>query len=326
MPQPTSTLVTLRPELRTFEQFDLAMDRAGFIGMKIMPAMDVPASFGNFNRIKLESLLRVPDTLRGPRGEYNEDDFSFDPLTYTTKEYGYKGRVDDNESKMYADIFDYEQIVSNRVSDALLRAQEVRIAAATFNSTTFTAQNTNVTAAAGYKWSNVDSSKPITDVEVGARAIRARIGRWPNAFIIGALTFRDLCLNAQVTDAVRSSGAGSSGLAQDIGIDQLKKAFRINQIIVADCVTNTANPGQTRSLSELWDPTMAMLAVLAETNDIAEVCLGRTFHWPGDGSNLLGTPEQYRWEDTRANYIRTRHQVGEKQIYPEAAQLFTNVS
>ena len=42
MPAPTSTLATLRPDLAgSFMQFDLALDRQGFIGYQVAPIIDV---------------------------------------------------------------------------------------------------------------------------------------------------------------------------------------------------------------------------------------------------------------------------------------------
>lgn len=321
MANPTSSLVTLRPDLRSLEQFDLEMDRLGFVTLKVLPVFEAPEQHGPFGRIKLEQLLRVPDTRRAPKGNYARDDWEFDTISYTTVEHGFEERVDDNEAAMYANYFDYELVCANRATDAVLRSQEVRGCSILQNTTTFTSQTTDATAAGGYAWSNYAAATPIENVETAVRAVWTRTGIWPDTLVLEKHTFRDLRLCREVIDAVRSSGAGELSVVQNITVDMLRRVFDLNKIYVAGSATNANQPSQTRSINSIWSQTYALVCKTPDTNDIKEPCLGRTFHWAGDGSNIGGTFETYREESVRGDIVRCRHQTDEKLIYTEMGQL-----
>jgi hypothetical protein len=69
-----------------------------------------------------------------------------------------------------------------------------------------------------------------------------------------------------------------------------------------------------------------MLARVARTADLREPCLGRTIHWGEDGSQIGGLFESYYSDERRSNIVRCRHDVDEKIIYAEAADLLSNIT
>jgi hypothetical protein len=64
-----------------------------------------------------------------------------------------------------------------------------------------------------------------------------------------------------------------------------------------------------------------MVCRVATGNDFREPCIGRTFHWAGDGSSIDGAIESYRDEVVRSNIIRVRHDVDEVVLYAQAGHL-----
>jgi hypothetical protein len=65
---------------------------------------------------------------------------------------------------------------------------------------------------------------------------------------------------------------------------------------------------------------------VAVTDDIREPCLGRTFHWGEDGSQIGGLMESYREEQKRSDIIRCRHDVDEKVLYTQMGHLLSNIT
>ena len=49
-------------------------------------------------------------------------------------------------------------------------------------------------------------------------------------------------------------------------------------------------------------------------------------HWQEDGSQVDGRVETYRDETIRSDVVRVRHDVDEKVLYTEAADLLSNVT
>lgn len=328
MPSPSSSLATLRPDLGgSLEEFDLAMDRAGFVAQRVMPVLNVAKASGKFGRIPIEQLLQTRTTNRASGSGYARGNWKFTDDSYATEEHGAEEPVDDREAKLYADYFSAEQVSAQRAYDAVLRNAELRASALIFNTGTWT--GSSLTTAVGTPWSTVATAQPITDVEAAVRKVHSNSGLWPNALVINNLTFRNLRLCEQVKDAIAATGAGSPNKATDITEAMLAAVFDLAHIIVAgkgrSGAYNSAKEGQAVTLSQIWSSTNAMVCRVAETNDIREPCIARTFHWAEDGSQVGGTIETYRDETVRSDIVRVRHDVDEKVIYTEMGHLLTDL-
>lgn len=325
MPAPSTSLATLRPDLAgCLMEFDAAMDRQGFIALKVLPVLEVGLAADAFGKVTLESLLRDADVKRSAGGHYTRDDWDFDDDSYATVEHGHEGPIDDNEARRYAQYFDAEAVTSARCLDVVLRAQEKRAADLLFNSTTWT--GSSLTTAISTAWTSAyyATATPVTDIEAAVRKVWAGTGVWPNTLIVGKHCFRNLRLCTQVIDRIASSGAGNPTKAADITPAMLAQVFDLEQVLVAGGARNSAKEGQTASITALWSNDYAMVTRVAATNDIQEPCIGRTFHWSADGSQIGGTVETYRDEAARADIVRVRHQTHEKVLYTELGHLLTN--
>ncbi|MCP4571481.1 MAG: hypothetical protein GY838_03950 [bacterium] len=303
------------------EEFDLAMDRKGFIAHRVLPVFETDLQAGSFGKIPIEQLLQTSDTKRSPGGGYSRGDYTFTKAAFSCEEHGHEEPVDDSERKMYANYFDLEQVSAARAYDAVLRNAEIRAAALLFNATTWASNKTTIT----HEWDDATNAVPLTDVETAVKAVWAASGLWPNALILNRSVFRNLRNCAQIIDRVKYSGFMDTR-AGTITEKALAQCFDLEHVIVAGSPKNTAKEGQSVSLSSIWSDEYAMLARVAETNDIREPCVGRTLHWGEDGSQVGGTIETYRDETVRSDIVRCRHDVDELVTYMEAAHLFENVT
>jgi len=320
MPSPTSSLATQRPDLSaSLEEFDLAMDSAGFIGHRILRHTPVASQSGNFGKIPIEELLQNRDTARAPGSGYNRGEFKFETATYTTEEHGVEEPVDDREAAMYANYFDAEVISTMRAQRAVVEAQEKRIADMIFNTTTYTP--TTVTN----EWDDSANATPIDDVETKVQALYDASGLWPNAMVITQKVFRNLRNVAQIVDRVKYQGF-QDARPGNITIAALAQALAIDNILVAGGTKNTANEGQTASLSPIWSGEYSWIGRIATMDDFREPCVGRIFHWTGDGSQENGLVESYRDESVRSDIIRVRHDVDEVELHTACNGLLDNIT
>lgn len=319
MPTPTSAPATLRPDLGgSVEEFNLAADRMGFIGPRVMPVIEVAKQAGTFGTIPIEQLLKSPETKRAPGAAYNRGNWKFTPATFSCEEYGWEEPVDANEAAMYRDFFDAEMVSAEIARDVVLRAAEARVAAALFDAVTYSA--TTVAT----EWSNADSATPITDIETAVQTFWAATGLWPNALVINRIVFRNLRNCAQIIDRCKAQGF-MDVRAGNVSRQQLAAVFDLPNILVAGSPKNTATNGSL-TISPIWSSEYAAITRIAETNSPKEPCFGRTFHWSDDGSQIGGTMESYRREDLRADVIRCRHQVDEVKTYGDLVQLLDNIT
>jgi len=322
---PSVQLTSLRPDIAgSFEEFDLEMDRRGFIGMQVMPAFESQMQAGTVGKIKLEDLLQNRNIDRAPGGGYSRGDWTFEDWDFATKERGAEEPIDDREAQMYSLFFDYEVVCAARAFDAVLRGQEKRAADLIFNGTTWT--GSSLKTAVSNEWDDSTNAEPIDDVEAAVRKVYANSGLMPNALVINRFVFRNLRESAQVRARIVSSGAGNPEKARDVTVEMLKAVFDLDHILVAGSSKNGANEGQAATPSMIWSSEYAMVCRIAETNDIKEPCIGRTFHWGADGSQIGGTFETYRDETVRSDIARARHDVQEKVMYVEMGHLLENIT
>ena len=324
MPSPESSLATQRPDLASFFEFDLEAEKAGYVSSEVFPVVEVAKQAGNFGIVPLEQLLQECDTERAPGSGYARGNFTFQPSTYACMEHGAEEPVDDREADMYAEYFNSEVFATARAYGAVLRNAELRCANAVFNATTWT--GSALTTGITNEWDDTSNAVPITDVEAAVAKVYDGSGLWPNALIVNRKVFRNLRNCTQVIDRINSAGAGNPSKPADVTTAMLSAVFDLEHIIVAGSTRNTATEGQAATPGQIWSDEYAMVCKIATSADMREPCIGRTFHWSEDGSNIGGAVETYRDETVRGNVVRVRHDVDEVVLYPAAGHLLSNVT
>lgn len=323
MATPLGTLITTRADLAdAFMEVDLVAEQNGFIWHKLFPAIDVNLQAGQHGIVPASELLAETDTLRGPDGGYARSKVAFDDFNWSTKDYGAEELIDRREERAYADWINAELMATQRAVYRIMLAAERRAKALAFNATTFAAQKTTLTN----EWDDATNATPIDDIDLAGKTVWGRTGVWPDTLVVSRVVFRNLRKCEQVMDRIAASGAGDKIKAVDVTPQMLAAVFDLKQVLVGGGALNTANKAKTVTASSIWDDEYALLTKTAETEDIREVCLGRTYHWSEDGSQLFGLMEEYEEERTRTRVIRARHETDTKIVYPEVAQLFDNVT
>jgi hypothetical protein len=134
-----STAITRFDLSIAYAEFNLLNNMKKFIGLKVLPALAVAQEASDFLKIKIASYLTaVEDTRRAPKASYARDDFEWTKDSYALDEHGVEEVVDDATVERYGDIVRAEQICSVRAINRVLQRLEYDIAAAVFNTTTWT--------------------------------------------------------------------------------------------------------------------------------------------------------------------------------------------
>jgi len=318
---PSSALATLRPDLGSFAEFDLQANIMGSIGLGVLPPLEAGKPADKFGKFLLAELLKIEDDLRQSDGSYNRGTWKFTDDSFSTTDRGFEQRVDDRDSRRFAEYFDLEQAATQRARHTVILNYEKRVAAAVFNTTTWT--GASLTTAIGTNWDA--GGTPMTDVSNAAIRVRNNCGQLANTVILDWELFRKLLLNAEIVDRlkyngifdVRPSAMSAQGLAQ---------VFNVDRVLVANMMKNTALEGQAAVLAATWDKTMCMVCRTPPPNSsIEEIGIGRTIHWADDASEIGGFVEVYRDDARRGDIVRCRMEVAEKIIYPAAGHLLTAV-
>ena len=324
MAHPSTSLSTLRPDLAdSFHEFGLEADRLGLIGTRIFPIIETSVQAGTFGRIPLEQLLMHRETVRAPGSGYQRHIMTFVQDSFATIENGAEEPIDDRERQMYTNFFSIEQLAASRAIDAVLKASERNVVAATANNTGISS-----TAVAGGAWTST-ASTPLADVEAAVQSIYDASGLWPNALIVNRKTFRNLRNVAEIVDRSKAQNYADVR-AGAINEQMLSICFDL-EVIVGGATQNMANAAASATPQQMWPDDIATVARIAVSQDVKEPCIGRTFHWGADGSTAgdgrnIATLDQYRNEEIRSDVIRARRDTHEKVLYTAAAHRITGVA
>ena len=325
MASPSTTLVTQSPELNTLFEFAYSETERSFVAPMVYPVFQVPRQAGNFGRVTLESLMEhSTDLRRAPASGYRRRQMEFTADTYATSEYGIEELIDERERNMYASYFDAQAVATARAANTVLTGWERRTAAKVFDTTFYTSDAKYNQAAGGTGTWAADTSTPLADIEGAYVKVRDNTGMRPNAIVMNEIVFRTLRNYPDVFQAVSSEGAGDQRRVRDITRAQLAAVLDIDQVIVAGGMYNTSNPNAEAVLDDIWSDHV-LVCRIAETMDMQEPCLGRTFNWGQDGSVVNGLIETYEEPQTRSLVVRVRHDLDEHQLYPEAGCMIIGV-
>jgi len=325
MPNPTNNTFERREDLgMRYEEFDVAMNRLGFIGHRVMPILPRNTANGKFPRVAIAEYLQALRTTRNPDGTYPRSKREFTDDTYDTKEYGLEAILDDRTVSRYNDLIDAEVFEGEVIENALLTEYERAVAALMFNATTFSGK----TAAATTAWSTIATAVPVTDVNNAISAVRLASGVKPNAVILNDVEFRNAIRCAQVIDNLKYQGF-QDARPGEISKQALAISLNVDEVIVADSLYNTKEPGLAAVLADTWPNDFVLVARVAKSKNPLERCVGRTFMWDEEGATegdrMAVIAETYYEDARRGGVLRRRTDYGLETMQLECGYLLTSV-
>lgn len=307
MSRATKGSAIYRPDLGQVIMEFVEGPQVGFIGLEVMPVFRTAKQASSYPVIPKEALLKIDETQRAPRAAYPRGDWEYERGTFSTSEQGWEEPLDDVEAGLMGQEApgEAELVATQRAWLKIMRAQEQRIATATFNGTNFSANSVSS------EWDSYTTADPVGDVKDGIVAFKNQCGMPPNTLIINFTTFHDIPRCSAVQNLLKYTYPGIDLVNMTSPI--LASLFGVDRVLVAGSVYDSAGKGQDASIADLWSYEYAMLCRTASGRDITEPCIGRTFLWTED-SPTNPIVESYRDETVRSDIYRVRHHVSEELI------------
>lgn len=330
----------------SFGEFNLLSNQKKFIGLKALPPVSVEQEAANFAKVQIASYLtKIEDTERAPRGTYSRDDYDWTTDSYKVQEHGVEELSDDATIEMYGDILRVEQIAIIRAVNRILSRLEYDIAAAVFNASTWT--GSSLTTTVGTPWTTKATADPIANIDAAHDKVSSGCGEDANTLICTKKGFRSIIRSDRV-EGVLKYNAAEVLVALNEGLDAnvwakasgLCQLLQVDQVLIGRGFKNTADRGQTASLSRMWDDTMAMLCVVHDdglNGDLENPMpqIGRTIFsvknnepMPGSDDAGLGSLifDEYREEQRRGSVFRPRNKRQVKILQAAAGHLLQGVT
>lgn len=313
MPYPYTDPGSLTTELNTFVQGKFAEFQSEFIGERVLPTIELSKQSVQYGVIPTAELLKpVIDLARQSGSGYITDTARFDRATIATQDYGLVEVVDNRDAAIYADFMMAYEFATARALHRLLTAREARCAAEVMDFAVYTGNASLNQAVTNGQWSAANST-PIADIELAVRKVYANTGLWPNAIVMNRMTYRTLRNHADIISRITSSGAGDQARAADVDNSQFAALFDLRYVIVGGG-TKSSGTIDTPVPAQIW-PNHVMVCRVAEDGDMSSACIGRSFHWGGEGSSPMGVVEVEEVKNIRSTNITVRHEVTEARLF-----------
>ncbi len=342
-----STAITRLDLSISYAEFSLIANMQKFIGLQVLPPLGVAQEAAEFLKIKIATLLtKIEETKRKPLAGYARDTYEWDTDNYAVEEHGVEEPVDDATVEKYGDVVRTELIATMRAINRVLQRLEYDIAAAVFNTGTWT--GAALTTAIGVPWTTAATADPIADIDAAHEKVSAGCGEDANTLVLTKKGFTSMIRTARLEgllkyDASELLVALNNGQNQKMVseiVSGLKDLLQVEKILVGRGFKNTADKGQVASMSRQWDNTKAMLCCVKDDGldgDLQNPSpqIGRTIFTnknneplPGSDDAGLGSliMEEYREDATRGTIIRPRNKRQVKILHAAAGHLLTAVT
>lgn len=284
---------------------EYSLTRVRLIADQVLPRIGFAKDAATIKVTKRKN-MRIPNVDHANGAAYKRTTLYMDDMSYATKDYGLEGQLTDRDREKYATDFDGEVETVNGVKSKMQLAREQRVATAIFNTTTWTGADLYTDNSAS-PW-DTTTTNVISQVVAAKEKVRTNTGVMADSLIIGEAALQNLLVNTVII----ARFPGINILTEEILRSQLAAIFGLQQLIVGSASYNSADEGQSASMSDLWSDDYAMVAALGrEGMPVTEPQLGRTIVWDNYIPDVAYV-EQYREEQTESDIFRVKESVQEK--------------
>lgn len=280
-----------------------------FIGSKLFPTVQVADEGGKIPKFGKQD-FRIYETKRAIKAASNQVDVEgFELDSYFTTEHDLSIAIDYRELKA-SKLLDLQVTAQKKAMQHLALEKEMQAATMAQDDSLYPAENKETLAANQFDDSGVD---PIKIIEEKKAALRAIIGKRPNAMFMGAVVYDYLKNLAIITDKIKYSSLGAGSL------DLLKQVFGIPNIFVGESIWSA--DGTT--FTDIWQDNV-ILVYLANLTGI-----GASAYEPSFGYTLQvqGNPyvDTYESEGGKITHVRATDNYDIKIVGIESAYLLKDV-
>jgi len=279
--------------------------RGIYIADSILPMLGVRKQAATLSVIQRENLT-IPNTKRANGAVFGRVSLYAEDMSYSCWNDGLEGQLTDQDRENYGDDFDAELETVNGVKIKMLLAREVRIKNLVFNTTTWTGSSLYTDNSAS-PW-DTETTDIISQVNAAKEKVRLNTGVPADSLIIGEAAMQNLLKN----DDIIARFPGAALITEAMIRNAMAAIFGLEQLLVGKCAYNSADEGQTATMSDIWGDDYAMVAALGrEGMPLTEPQLGRTVLWERYTPGMVDV-EQYREQQTKSDVFQVERSIDEK--------------
>jgi hypothetical protein len=257
--------------------------------------------------------FRSTSDRRAPGAEANEVNFALSTDSYYCADHALVSVIPDEERENADPVIQPDIDRTEFLSDKIDLNKEIELAGTVANDTTLGGTTLTTTG----QWSHADSD-PLIAVEAGKAAIVSAVQVVPNTLVLPYEVYVKVRTHADVLDALKYT---NSGLPSP---QALADYFDVERVLVPRAVKNTAQPGQTASMSYVWGKN-AFLCYIPPRAALKTIAFAQTFAWTSAPGSVSGrTVETWRENARKSDIVRVQRYYDQKVIAPQAIYVWKN--
>lgn len=291
-------------------QFSISYRNDHYISDQIMPVVKVKERAGKFAKYGKDN-LRLEDFIeRAPGTQARTFDYTISQGSYSCTEKALEKIVPDEFIVNTDDPYDPKRDATVFCVDKIWLHQENALA-------TFMADTANITQnttlSGGDQWSDFANSDPIDDITTARTTIKQNTGMHPNLASFGYQTWEKFIHHPDIVERIKYIGLTDPAAVRR-AVAQL---LEVDEVVIGDATKNTANQGQTNSLSYVWGKHFWLLH-RASRPSLMQATFGYTI------KDMDRVVDSYRDEQRIGDVIRVRDSYDQVAVDDTLAYLVKN--
>ena len=274
-----------------------------FIATEVLPIRPVKRKAATVTVVTRENLKRAT-ARHGNGAAFNRTDLYTEDLEYACVDYGLEGQLTNEDRANHEFDLDAELETTMSTKRIMLAEQEIRVATALFNTSTWTGA-TLYKDYSGAPWDNI-ASDIIGQVGFAKEKVRLNCGYTPDSMAIGAASLQNMLANT----AIKARFPGVTVITEEMIRANLAAILGLRNLYVGKKTYDSAAEGQDFVGTDIWADDYAQVFRRNE-GSLRSGGLGRTLLWTAMSPENI-TVIQYREEQTDSDIFRVRQFVEEK--------------
>ena len=275
----------------------------GFIARQLFPVIPSDDETGKYFEIDLDDVRRDTFKPRAPGTEIETGNWRQSTKSFATEQYAYGEGLPEEFTAKSSPSLDVEETSTLVCAERALISQEVRFGDAYWKTGVWGTDKAGATASSSteYVYWNRSAATPIDDAAALSTALKLKGGRRPNTLALGSYV-RDYLINHPSIVGRLNNGQTPGGPAEATLMD-LAKLFKVQRVIVADGVYNSANEGATATNGFALNAKSAWFGYVDPRPNKYTATAGATFTWRGIAGNDQGIRMFRRWDASRRRWV-----------------------
>lgn len=310
-----------------FSSGDNGDGASGFLARTLPSLLPVEDDAGKYHEIDMDDVMRDEMKERSPGSKIETVDWKVGDASYITKQYAIGQKLPEEYNVKSYGALDVEEAANAIANERAMVSMEVRFKSAfwgTGKGWRDLGGATSTVADTSYIYWNRSTGKPIDNI--GAERLRMKRYGWrrANTLALGAEAAEALLTTDQIIG--RLNNGQTPGGPAEASLADLAKLFKVQRVLVADAVYNSAKQGATASKNFVLDSKSAWLGYIAPRMTKYTLTAFATITWRKLAGNDQGVRVYRRWSDEYRSWIvEVIHDDVQKQVSAALGTFFDNI-